>query len=84
MYADNCCTYRESFKDGKQIYTFTGPCVVTGKSYSVAVDGEQLYAYRRGKKIQDAFPTISADDREFLMSGISPEGWKQTFKNEEE
>jgi hypothetical protein len=29
--------------------------------------------------IQDVFPDLSADDREFLMSGMTPEDWKRVF-----
>jgi hypothetical protein len=30
-----------------------------------------------GKPIQDVFPELSADDREFLMTGITPDEWDQ-------
>lgn len=82
-YADNRCSYTESFEP-EHTYTFTGPCIVTGKPYSVTVKAAELYAYRRGAFIQDAFKSLSADDREFLMSGSSPEGWKQMWGEEEE
>jgi len=81
-YADNHCQYTESHEGGKHTYTFTGPCVVTGKLYSVTVPGEGLYAYRQGAFIQDAFPGLSRDDCEFLMSGHSPEGWNLAFPPE--
>lgn len=29
--------------------------------------------------IQHAFPELSADDREFLLTGITPEEWERTF-----
>jgi hypothetical protein len=74
-YADNHCDYVEAFKDDVHTYTFTGPCIVTGKFYSVTVLGSELYAYRKGAKLQDAFKSLSAGDREFLFSGFSPEGW---------
>lgn len=34
-----------------------------------------------GMMIQDAFPTLSAEQREFLLSGITPEQWKEMFEN---
>ncbi len=83
-YADSYCAYTEDMKDGEHIYTFTGPCVVTGKPYSVTVLGSELSAYRRGAKLQDAFESLSAGDREFLFSGFSPEGWAKTFPDSEE
>lgn len=29
--------------------------------------------------VQNAFPHLSADDREFLISGITPEEWENAF-----
>lgn len=81
-YADNCCTCVENFKP-EHTYTFTGPCKVTGKPYSVTVKAARLYKYRQGSLIQRAFPTLSADDREFLISGYSPEGWRQVFGSDD-
>ena len=74
-YADSCCTYTED----AQGYIFTGKCIVTGKRQTVRIPGPELFAYRQGKMIQEAMPSVSADDREFLMSGISGEGWAQKF-----
>jgi hypothetical protein len=78
-YADKHCDYEERFDNDIHTYTFTGPCVVTGKQYSVTVLGSELFAYRRGAKIQEAFKSLSPGDREFLFSGFSPEGWSRTF-----
>ena len=36
-----------------------------------------------GKMIQNAFPGLSANDREFLMTGITPEEWSKMFGEEE-
>ena len=83
-HADGYCAYKENFQDGKHSYTFMGPCIQTGKAYSVTIPAQELYAYRRGAMIQDAMPSVKAEDREFLMSGYSPEGWKEIFSNEED
>lgn len=82
-YADAFCDYKEVFSP-KHAYIFTGPCIVTGKPYSVKVFSEDLYDYRQGMLIQQAFPYLSIDDREFLMSGYSPEGWKKAFGDNED
>jgi len=29
--------------------------------------------------IQDAFPNLNAEQREFLLSGITPQEWNDTF-----
>lgn len=36
----------------------------------------------KGKFIQDAFPTLTADEREFLMSGITKAEWDEMFSDE--
>lgn len=41
-------------------------------------------ANRQGSHIQDEFPELSADDREFLVSGITPEEWSEAFPEEDE
>lgn len=32
-----------------------------------------------GELIQNAFPTLNADQREFLITGMSPQEWDKTF-----
>lgn len=81
-YADSCCTVRESYDP--HTYTFTGRCVVTDEEYSVTVKAKELFAYRAGALIQDAMPSLSKDDREFLLSGMSPKGWEQAFGDSDE
>ena len=34
--------------------------------------------------IQRAFPNLSADDREFILTGITPEEWLQAFGSEDD
>jgi hypothetical protein len=36
-------------------------------------------ADRQGKHIQDVFPELSADEREFLMTGSTPEEWEEMW-----
>ncbi len=57
-----------------------GPCWVTKKLYSVTVSEESAVKYFYGDVLaQNAFPDLSTGQREFLISGTSPEGWKQLF-----
>jgi hypothetical protein len=57
-----------------------GPCIVTKKDYSIVVSREAAVNYfQLGVKIHDAFPKLTTEEREFLISGISPEGWNTTF-----
>lgn len=70
---------------GNGLTTVTGPCYVTKNLHSVTVPtiGLRDWAERRAL-IQDALPDISREDREFLISGTSPEGWAQTFSGDDE
>lgn len=38
----------------------------------------------QGMLIQDAFPQLNADQREFIMTGITPEEWAETFGEDDE
>ena len=42
-----------------------------------------MRAWKKGALIQEAFPTLSADVREFIMSGITPQEWDDMFGPEE-
>jgi hypothetical protein len=45
-------------------------------------DLDQWYA--TGISVQRAFPHLSADDREFLLTGITPEEWAGMFPEGDE
>ena len=53
--------------------------------------GRALIQYTSGEEhdylrelIQVALPELNADDREFLISGFSPEGWDEIYGKEDE
>jgi hypothetical protein len=64
--------------------TITKKCVHTGKPYSVTVDSEDYFKWVNGELAQRAFPYLNVADREFIISGISPEGWDQLFSDSSE
>jgi hypothetical protein len=46
---------------------------------------EEAYTnWRRGMYIQDAFPMLNADEREFIKTGITPDYWNKMFGSAEE
>ena len=47
---------------------------LTATQYEVA-----LYDWENGALIQDAFPTLTPGQREFIKSGITEEQWTETF-----
>jgi hypothetical protein len=48
------------------------------------VTEEQLQNYDKGMHIQNAFPNLNSDEREFIMTGITPKEWTDAFGEEEE
>lgn len=44
----------------------------------------QWKAWRQGTHIQRAMPNLSADEREFLISGVPPQEWEELFGDLEE
>ncbi len=39
----------------------------------------QYANWQRGALIQDAFPSLNPDEREFIKTGITPEEWDYVF-----
>lgn len=48
----------------------------------VPVTADQLAAWYSGQAIQTAMPTVPAELREFLMTGITPWEWNDLFGSE--
>ncbi len=69
-----------------QIVKFTRTSIVSGitRTMEFPVTEQQLAAYEAGAHVQEAFPHLSADAREFIVSGIDAEEWEATFGGEEE
>lgn len=49
----------------------------------IAVTEEQLAAHRNGMLIQRAMPDLTPDEREFIMTGATPEEWEEIHGSEE-
>ena len=60
---------------------------LTGRVHAreINVDAFALYAYMTGedlRPVQVVFPHLSADDREFLLTGATPDEWDEIFGEE--
>jgi hypothetical protein len=67
-------------------YLIEGTCVATGEYFEVQVPSViQKYIDQEdpSKLIQYYLPNESPETREFLISGISPMGWKQIFGDDD-
>lgn len=60
--------------------------VVSGKTNTrdIPCTQEQIDDWQSGTLIQNAMPNVSAEDREFLISGTTPEEWAALFGKEEQ
>lgn len=64
--------------------TISRNCPGCEKQLTVVVEAHDLLAWRNGEKIQRAFPYLSADEREILLSGYCPECWDRVTKPPDE
>jgi len=53
------------------------------RTLDLDITQEQINVYNNGAKIQDAFPHLSADDREFIMTGVTADEWDNVFGEDE-
>ena len=75
---------------GKEIYLGAGKMMVTrtsifsGKERTMEFPlyPEQIYAWKSGRLIQEVMPGLTDDQREFLLTGATPEEW-EALKEEE-
>ena len=59
-------------------------CLYCGQFRSVKLDGTEYFRYfMKGEPIQNCFPTLTASQRELLMTGIHPECWDALFNEDE-
>ena len=54
--------------------TLSGNCKVTGKPHSITVSLDGYMNWQNGQLIQRALPDATPEEREFILSGTSPEG----------
>ena len=56
--------------------TRTNPFNGEINTIDIDVTDEQVQAYMDGALIQNAFPQLTAGEREFIMTGITEESWE--------
>lgn len=59
-------------------------CPHCHKLQTIEVQVSQYNRWMAGENIQIAFPDLTADQREILISGICPECWDKIFPPEED
>ena len=68
----------------------TQKCALNGMTYTMDIPkltpkllAEGLRQRSQGAMIQNAFPYLSADEREFLLTGTPPDVWDAMFKDDD-
>ena len=59
-------------------------CPCCNRLQTIEVEDSQYNRWMAGENIQIAFPNLTPDQREILMSGICPECWEKIFPDEDE
>jgi hypothetical protein len=54
---------------------------LTSRTHEMEIDvsDKQIALWMEGALIQDVMPNLSPDEREFLMTGITPAEWNEMF-----
>ena len=59
-------------------------CSITKKEYSVDISHHAWKGWQDGIMIQDAFPSLDKEQREFLITGLTPAEWSHMCGYEDE
>jgi len=60
----------------------TKKSIISGKEVTMdlPITEEQIRRWEQGELAQRVFPNLTPDQREFLISGITPGEWNKIFK----
>lgn len=64
--------------------TVANKCMVCNGDSTMTVDRESYFKWRKGMFIQNAFPNLSADQREQLMTGTHGKCFDNMFADSED
>lgn len=72
-------------KENRKEITIVTECPICHHANEIMVNEEDYFAWAfDGELVQNAFPYLTADEREMLISGICPKCWEKTFGNSDE
>ena len=59
---------------------------VSGVRHTMELDvtSKQIVAWEKGEMIQNVFPHLTAGEREFIKTGITPDDWNTMFGDDYE
>ncbi|MEQ8238224.1 MAG: DarT ssDNA thymidine ADP-ribosyltransferase family protein [Cyclobacteriaceae bacterium] len=76
MYLFSSCSITPIDIGDEKLVICAGKCIEGGYDHSVTIPYDALIRLANGEFIQEVLPNISKGDREFLISGASPQGWE--------
>lgn len=53
------------------------------RAYEVGATNAQVFDWMDGTLIQEAMPDLSPDQREYIITGLTPEEWDEIFKDQD-
>jgi hypothetical protein len=73
--------FKRYFESKNNKIRIFGLCEVTGKNFEIQIPVEGFFVYLQGfKTIAEALSSTSEEEREFILTGTSPEGQKMRIK----
>jgi hypothetical protein len=74
-------TYERLTKKTEGVYEMVSkPCPMCNETFTAEIKGEELFAYNNGALIQNAFPNLTASERERFKSGYCGTCWEKLFQ----
>lgn len=53
------------------------------RTWDLDITPEQIDRYNNGALVQDAFPNLTASEREFILTGMTDAEWDYMFSDDE-
>lgn len=78
-------TIRVDLDDIQETVVMEKICSVTNELYSLKIDMGEYMDYKNGHRyVQDVFDYMTPEEREFIISGLTPSEFDKLFPPEEE
>jgi len=58
---------------------FSKRCEVSGEFFCITVDAKDYSKWQSGIHVQDVWPDMSKENREFIINGTTPAEWNEMF-----
>ena len=83
MFPSFCsCIHLSPWYNRRMKVTRTSMFTGITRTIDLPITEHDLRAWNNGMLIQNACPDLTADEREFIMTGVTSEEWEETFSEE--